>query len=136
MAKRFLGIVVIVLIIAFGTLGFVQSQAKCYFAPGAASLVVGNGCTLNVQSGGTLDVDSGAIGAPVFGATANVVNGALVSHGLGTTPTAILLTPFYAGSLTNTLYVSATNATSFTVGLAYPSEGVVTITTVYWQAAK
>ena len=124
----------LLLILLFTSLAYAQSQAACYFAPGGATLVVGSGCTLNVKSGGTVQVDSGAVGAMKFGATSDVVNNTLIAHGLGTTPTSILLTPFYAGTLTQSLYISASNATSFTVGIAAGS--VTTVTTVYWAVAK
>lgn len=90
------------------------------------------------SSTGSLTLEGVAFSGPVvFGAESNVISGALIAHGLGTTPTAIILTPFYStssGEFTQTLSISATNATSFTVNIS--PGAVTTITTVYWMAGR
>lgn len=117
-------------------------NVACYGEQGGAKHVAASGCEYEFRSGATLDIQSGTtvnwdsltVYPSTRGATANVVNNTLIAHGLGTTPTAILLTPFFAGTFTQTVYISATNATSFTVGLETGS--VTTVTTMYWEALK
>lgn len=118
----------------------------------AASLTVPGAVTLsgNVTSTGNLQAvnitATTAVSTPLltlegvtssgpvtFGSAASVVSGTLIAHGLGTTPTAVLLTPGSAGAFTYTApYVLASNPTSFTVGVADNR----TITTLQWLAGK
>ena len=88
----------------------------------------------NVTAGGTLTLESVAFSGPVrFGTASSVVSGTLIAHSLATTPTAILLTPQSTGGYTTTVpYILASNATSFTVGIA----DSVTIATLHWMAGK
>ncbi len=139
-----------------------EAQAQntpCYGLQGGAKWVAASGCEYEFRSGSTLDVQSGAnvtwtpnltfsgnvtvegtitlddvaFSGPIkFGSTANVSNNTLIAHGIGTTPTVITLTPLEAGAFTQTVSLSATNATSFTVRL---SAGAAT-PTVYWMAGK
>jgi hypothetical protein len=64
-----------------------------------------------------LYVEGVAASGPVrFGTASGVTTGTLIAHGLGTTPTAVILTvDTPAVTFTNTLGVGPTNATSFTV---------------------
>lgn len=90
--------------------------------------------TGNTSLSGTLTLESVAFSGPVtFGSASNAISGTLIAHGLATTPTAVLLTPSI-DTMTETVYVQASNATSFTVGLSAGS--VATITTLYWLAGK
>lgn len=143
----FKSLVLVVLIATALILAVVAGPAAaqnvaCYMSQGGASWVAGSGCTWNVKSGGTLQVDSGGavtwdgltVKPSVNSSTSSVVNNTKIAHGLGTTPTTILLSPFYAGTFTQTVYISATNATSFTVGIG--SGSVTTLTTLYWEASK
>lgn len=85
---------------------------------------------------GTVTVDSVPLSGPVtFGSASSVVSGTTIAHGLATTPTAVVVTPVYAGVLTNTVYVISTDSTSITLGIGYTT-GVTTVTTVYWMAGK
>ena len=85
---------------------------------------------------GTLTLESVAFSGPItFGSASAVVTGTEIAHGLGVTPTSVVLTPMYNGVFTNTVYVVGTNVTSITVGLGY-AEGVTTVTKVYWMAGK
>lgn len=119
-----------------------QQFTVCYDEFGGAKRVAGSGCEYEFQSGATLDIQSGStvtwdnvtVYPSARGATASVTNNTKIAHGLGTTPTAIILTPFYAGIFTQTVYISATNATSFTVGIETGS--VTTATYMYWEAIK
>lgn len=92
--------------------------------------------TGSISIGGTLNLENVAFSGPVrFGSTNTVIDNTLIAHGLGTTPTSIILTPLVAGgALTQVVSLSATNATSFTV--AVQDTGVATITTLYWMVGK
>jgi hypothetical protein len=84
----------------------------------------------------TFTLDSVALSGPVtFGSDTATTHGELIAHGLGTTPTAVLLTPISATlSLTHTVAVAASNATSFTVGIT-PTAASNNIG-IYWMAGK
>ena len=88
----------------------------------------------NITAGGTLTLESVAFSGPIrFGTASSVVSGTLIAHSLATTPTAVLLTPQSTGGYTTTVpYILASNATSFTVGIA----DSVTIVTLHWMAGK
>lgn len=110
------------------------------FTQGGKRLTVGKGATLLVESGGTLSATSGtlyvegsALSGPVaFGSASSVVTGTTIAHGLGTTPTAVLLT---AGQpVTTTPLVLATGVTSITVGFLNTHNPPAM--TVYWLAGK
>lgn len=65
-----------------------------------------------------------------YGVATSVISGTLIAHGLGTTPSVVLLT---AGTpITTPLFVTARNAVSLTVGV----NGGVTVPTVFWLAGK
>ena len=103
--------------------------------------VVVTGTTMitgNTTITGTLALEGIVFSGPVvFGSTSDVISGTLVAHGLGTTPTAVVLTPLFNGTVvTQVVYLLATNATSFTVGIGTDQAEVVTMTTVYWMAGK
>jgi cytoskeletal protein CcmA (bactofilin family) len=86
-------------------------------------------------SGASLTLDSLQLTGPmVYGVASNVIDGTTIAHGVGTTPTMALLTPFYASNLTQTVSISAMTATSITVEIEAGS--VTTVTTVYWLAGK
>jgi hypothetical protein len=106
-----------------GTLGVTRAQTN------SAALTVNNNATVT----GTLTVGSDAFsGAIKYGATNTVVSGTLIAHGLSGAPTAILLTPKSTGVFTDSVFVLASNATSFTVGIS----DSVSIETLYWMAGK
>ena len=90
-----------------------------------------------VDFGSTLTLDSVAFTGPiVFGTSTSAINGTLIAHGLGTTPTVVLLSPQFTGNnISQTAYITASNATSFTVGLGYAT-GVLTIPTLHYMAGK
>lgn len=149
--RTFLSIVVAVVALMSGVIWLdQQAQAQnvpCYQEQGGAKWVAGvigtNTCEWEVQDGATLDLNDGAIltyedvtvSGPVrFGTASNVVTGTTIAHGIGTTPTSVILTPQYNGALTQSLYVMSTDATNITVGLE--SGSVVTVTTVNWLAGK
>lgn len=126
-------------------------STDCYQKQGGSEWIADDGCTWALLSGSTLEVQSGsatdfdagtltledvAFSGPVtFGSASNVVSGTLIAHGLGVTPTAAVLTPFYTGTFTNTLYVVSMNTVSITVGIGY-STGVTTVTHALWMAGK
>lgn len=117
-------------------------NVACYQAQGGASWVAGSGCTWNVQSGGTLQLDSGASftigGATQTGAvrsgSVTATDGLTVTHSLGTTPTAVVVSPSWTGTgatITQTVYVSNVNASTFSLEF---TNGAVTQTVLYWMA--
>lgn len=90
----------------------------------------------NVDISGTLELEDVVVSGPIrFGSDANTTHGERIAHGLGTTPTAVILTPISATlTLTHVVVVSATNAVSFTVGITPPeASGYIG---VYWMAGK
>ena len=79
----------------------------------------------------TLTLESIAFSGPVtFGSASSCVDGTTIAHGLATTPTVVLLTPYSA--VTATVYVKAADTVSITVGLI----GAVGTADVYWLAGK
>lgn len=79
----------------------------------------------------TLTLESVAFSGPVtFGSASSCVDGTTIAHGLATTPTVVLLTPYSA--VTATVYVKAADTVSITVGLI----GAVGTADVYWLAGK
>lgn len=79
----------------------------------------------------TLTLESIAFSGPVtFGAAITQTDGSTIAHGLGTTPTVAILTPYTA--VTATVYVKAADTVSITVGLI----GAVGTADVYWLAGK
>jgi len=148
MAKQLWGIAVILSIIAvatFGTLKMVeaQSQAKCHFEPGAATLTAESGCTVDIKSGAILEIDTGstfsisgtiASGPVRFGSQAAAIDGITITHGLGTTPTSVVISPVWGdNTVTQTVYVSQVGASTFSIEF---TSGAVTNTTVYWVAGR
>jgi len=148
MAKQLWGIAVVLSIIAaamFGTLKAVeaQSQAKCHFEPGAASLVAESGCTIDIKSGASLEIDTGStfsisgttVSGPVrFGSQAAATDGITITHGLGTTPTSVVISPEWGdNTVTQTVYVSQVGASTFSIEF---TNGAVTNTTIYWIAGR
>ena len=88
-----------------------------------------------VAATSTLTLESVAFSGPItFGAEANATDGVTIAHGLGTTPTVVSVTPYYATALTQTVWVSAADDTSFTLEIEPGS--VTTLTNVYWFAGK
>ena len=85
-------------------------------------------------SAATITLESVAFSGPVRFGSATVGEGVTqIAHGLGTTPTMMVLTPLYNGTLTQTVYVTSSNTISM---YALLSPGSVTQTTVYWAAGK
>jgi hypothetical protein len=91
---------------------------------------------IDVTNGAAIDaltlegvVSSGPV---TFGSAASIVTGTTIAHGLGTTPTTVLLT---AGQpVTTTPLVLAANTTSITVGFLNTHNPPAM--TVYWLAGK
>jgi hypothetical protein len=124
----------------------IVSQSVGFNATGATTLVTTtinapnplqvNG---NAQITGTLNITNGlsisavSFSGPVkFGKVTGVVTGTTIAHGLGVTPTSVLLTA--SGTVTTTPEVLATNTTSITVGFK-PGENPDAMT-VNWMAGK
>ena len=73
--------------------------------------------TGNITVGGSLVLDGVAFTGPLVGFTGSVSNNVLLAHGVGTTPTEVICGIVNTGALTETVYISATNATSVTLGV-------------------
>jgi len=88
----------------------------------------------NLNIDGTLTLESVVLSGPVtFGTATTVISGTTIAHGIGTTPTVVLLTPQDAGGYTTTVpYVLATDTISITIGVA----DSVTLETLHWMAGK
>lgn len=71
-------------------------------------------------------------GAVRYGTATSVVTGTLIAHGLGVTPTSVVVSA--QGIFTQTVGILATNATSFTVAFGTAQAG--TVTTLNWMAGK
>lgn len=86
-------------------------------------------------TGDTLTLEGVVQSGPVvFGSQAAATDGITITHGLGTTPTMVVLSPAWASDeVTQTLYVSSLSATVFAVEI---TTGTVTNTTVYWIAGR
>ncbi len=71
-------------------------------------------------------------GALKYGYSASVIDGTTIAHGMGTTPTVVILTPYTVSlPLTGTVFVRNTGPISFTVGMT-PSQNLA----LYWLAGK
>ncbi len=86
---------------------------------------------------GTLSIGGVEVtGGCKYGVVPNVTEGGVITHGIGTAPTVVFLSPVFVGdSVTQTVYVSTTSTTLVTVGLGYP-DGITTIPNLYWMACK
>lgn len=124
--------------------GMALSGGNLDMANGIISNIGNAGTDFNAQgglttaagiTGTTLALNSVQQSGPVrFGAAQSAISGTAVTHGLGTTPTAILLTSVYTnGGFTRTAYVMASNTTVFTVGIE-GGDGVPQ--GLYWMAGK
>jgi len=126
----------------------------CRMEQGGQQWTAASGCTWQIQSGGTLQIQSGAnftltngtittatvtslrlngvnFSGPIrFGNVANAVDGTTIAHGLGTTPTSVLLTA--QGTVTASPYVKEVGPISITVGII----GTDGSMTVNWMAGK
>lgn len=93
--------------------------------------------TGNTTLGGTLTFESVAMSGPLtFGAVSAVVTSTAIAHGLGTTPTVVLLTPQHSSDIfTNVVYVLISDTSTITVGLGYTG-GVQTVDILHWMAGK
>lgn len=132
-------------LIALAIIGTLAFQSQDFDNIITRRLTVRNAATFQVAptfsagvtlTDGALTLDGVAQSGPVTFGSASVISGGRIAHGLGTTPTSIIITPFQAaadGTFTQTLSISATNATSFTVNI---STGSVTTTVAYWMAGK
>ena len=88
----------------------------------------------NIIAGGTLSVEAVAFSGPItFGSASTVVTGTTIAHGIGTTPTSVMLTSGHAFTEAVSIFVSALDGTNITVGM-YPTTN--TLDTVYWMAGK
>jgi hypothetical protein len=141
---------------------FSYPAGAIYFAEGGTSQVFQSGASATYNSGATLTASSGSTvtlagstdlnSATVVTTTALAVNGLRVSgaykygctsatvaggaggvaHGVGTTPTAVLISP-YGAVLTTTVSVTATDTISFYVGYAVTAAAPVRLC---WFAGK
>lgn len=83
---------------------------------------------------GTLALEGVAFSGPVVFGSVTATDGLTITHGLGTTPTMILLEPVWAtDTITQEWYVSDTGSVTFALQI---STGALTTTTVYWQAGR
>lgn len=73
---------------------------------------------------GTLTLEGVAFTGPFVGVTGTISNNVTLAHTLGTTPTAAVCNIVNAGNLTQTIFISATDATNLTLGV-FDSEGSV-----------
>jgi hypothetical protein len=81
---------------------------------GASTLVGGVTASNNITATGFAIGSNALLGFNVISAT--ITNGALVAHGLGVIPK-VVCTPILSDGISDTLSISATNVTSFTVQL-------------------
>lgn len=99
---------------------------------GADSVWTDSPVLANVTTTTALKVSSGgsAIAALRWGAT-SVADGGTITHGLGATPTAVLVTPSISGEMAS---VTAVSGTTFTVALKKHDGTGGTTQTVSWMA--
>ena len=71
----------------------------------------------NATLTGTLTLENVAFTGPVVGVSGTISDGVTLAHGLGTTPTVAVCGIVNAGIGTQTVYISATDATSYTLGV-------------------
>jgi hypothetical protein len=104
-------------------------------AGSVGSLTVNGATVLSdaVTLSSTLTLEEVAFSGPVRFGSATVVTGTSIAHGLGVTPTAVVISPLYDGALTQTFYVMSADNISITIGL---ETGSITTTTVYWMAGR
>lgn len=95
----------------------------------------GNG-GLTIASTGAITVEGTQFSGPItFGTDASTDDGELIAHSLGTTPTAVIVTPISATLNTNfVVALGSTNATSFTVQIT-PTVAGGNIG-IYWMAGR
>lgn len=139
--KLTLTLVLALSLISFTLSGFAYfQQSACRGTQGGNLQIAASGCEYEFRSGSTLDLQNGTTlnmgsitttGLLKYGSQTGVANDTLVAHGLGTTPTSVLVTFSRGDVMSQSFYVSATNSTSFTVGLV---AGPVTTATLYWAA--
>lgn len=115
-----------------------------------ADIVLSNGETItnttdgtirlsgNTQISGTLELEDVVFSGPIrFGSDTTTADGERIAHGLGTTPTAVVLTVItdtFSPQANYSVAISATNATSFTVAITpVAASGNLG---VYWMAGK
>lgn len=91
----------------------------------------------NTTLGGTLSLEGVTFSGPVkFGSQTAATSGITITHGLGTTPTSVIIIPSWAGAaatITQTAYVSNVNATTFAIEF---TNGDLTQADVYWMAGR
>lgn len=116
---------------ATGTVGAADVTASDDLVVGddahvAGDLLAGTGAFTT-----SLTLESVAFSGPLtFGRQQTVTHGITIAHGLGTTPTVILLTP--SGTVTGAVGYSAADATSFTVSM----DPALTFDYLDWIAGK
>ena len=92
----------------------VTSTSALVGAVTANSTITATG-SITTQS--SLFQDGVAFTGPLVGSTGSVVDGGTIAHGVGTTPTMAVCGIVNAGVLTETVYISATDATNITLGI-------------------
>ena len=105
-----------------------------YTAPSVNALQHASG-TPNELMGiefGKIDTEIDSLSANYkSGAAANKNDGDTITHGLGTTPTAVLITGSVSGEMVS---VTTIGATTFTIAIKTPLQAAGTQQTVYWMA--
>lgn len=71
-------------------------------------------------------------GPVVFGTVSNVISGTEIAHGLGFTPTTVLLTAESGVTFDSVVFILSTDVTSITVGIEAGT--VTTVTKMHWLA--
>ena len=86
--------------------------------------------------GGLTLTNTAFSGAVRFGSVSAVVSGTTITHGLGGTPTSVMLTPVITNGvvLSQTVYVISADATSIVIGMQI--SGADALATVYWMAGR
>jgi hypothetical protein len=77
-------------------------------------------------------VDAAARWLGVKGSTASVADGGTITHGLGTTPTWVMVTGTVASQIVS---VTAIGATTFTVAIKTDAGGAGSSQTIHWEVA-
>lgn len=120
-------------------------NTKVHFEQGGNQLTIESGGVLanagSITSSGaitstgsasfsSLSLAGVAQSGPTVAISASVTNNTRIAHGIGTTPTAEICTPFGLGLITTTVYISAVNSVSITIGLADTKAAVVSPATL------
>jgi len=110
-----------------GIQGYAITATLSYSTPGTIS-----GYAITGTS--SFATDGLAFSGPIrFGSASTVVTGTTIAHGVGATPSSVMLTSGHAFTEEVSIFVAALDGTNITVGM-YPTTN--TLDTVYWMAGK